>query len=103
MYFYRRLKSIVASLVLRRWVADWWIQRKTKRLEKRFCGELVAASEKPRPTLSIRPIKTKAPLRQLLFIGDIMWEANDLIPELEKICPVLTLDLNPHLKKKSRW
>src|SRR5713226_3954322 len=101
MKLFRRLRRDLARLILRGWVAKWWIQRKTKRLENRFSQELVRLSKNPRPAPVIQPVRIKAPLRQLLFIADVMWEANDLVPELQHICPVAMLDLKPHLRKNA--
>src|SRR5260221_13481626 len=97
----QRLRRALAKLILRGPIANQWIQCKARILEKRFCAELVTASSQPRVRRAFQPAKNGMPLRRLLFIADIMWEANDLIPELQNICPVTALDLKPALQKNA--
>lgn len=72
--------------------------RKIRILERRFARELVTASAKP---LKVEPPLPKVPkpeLREILLIADFMWEGNDLVPELAKVCRVVPWDLNADLK-----
>lgn len=94
-----RLKRSLFRLVLRGRLLQWWIQRKVGRIERIYTRELVRASTgRPAPE---RPpaLAPGTRLRRLLFISDIMWEGKELVPELQKICPVETLDLRPILRQ----
>jgi hypothetical protein len=89
----------LARLLLRGRVMEWWLRRKARKLEARYCRELMT---------NVRglgrggsPAKTGLPLRRLLFIGDLQWETGQLAPELRKICELRLFDLHPHLKKKN--
>ncbi len=94
------LRALIARLLLRGPILDFWCHRKFLRLEKIFLDRTVESSAKP-PVAPPAPQKTGMPLKKILFIADIMWEANELIPELEKICEVETLDLRPVLRDVS--
>ena len=99
MILFFRVRRMLAGLLLRGWLGHRWVQWKVRRLEKQFCRELVAASTKPRPAPTFPKLNQGAPLRKILLVADVMWEANDLVPELEQICPVATLNLAPALGK----
>jgi len=95
----KRLKLPVSRLLLRGRLLECCVARKVRRLERIYAGELVRSSTAG-PTPQHRPAPAPAvPLRKLLFISDIMWEGKELVPELQKICPVETLDLRPILRK----
>jgi hypothetical protein len=92
-----RLKQRLGATVLRGRVLETWIQRKLDKLDRAYTQTLTsAASGKPAPETR-RPLVKGTPLRRLLFISDIMWEARELAPELAKICAVTTLNLHPLL------
>ena len=59
---------------------------------------MVEISANPLPKVIPRPVLKSTPLRKIIFIADIMWEANELVPELEILCPVEVLDLRPALR-----
>src|SRR5713226_730719 len=101
MKVYDRSRRWLGRQVLRGRVGELWIQRKTKRLERRFCRELAVSSGKPISPAVTLAFKRGEPLRQILLIADIMWEANDLVPELANICPTVAFDLHPHLRKNA--
>ena len=95
-----RFKRRLAEIVLQGRALDWWVSRKVKLLEHLYLAELAARphpKETPRESAPAAPKKT--PPKSLLFIGDIQWEDSELLPELEKICPVETLNLHPALQK----
>jgi hypothetical protein len=70
-----------------------------RRLERRYLAELVARS-RSRPINKATGLPTQREPRRLLFISDVRWECAELVPELEKICPVTTLNLQPHLSAR---
>lgn len=79
---------------------SWWIQRKTNQIEGAYLKAITTESESsPRSeeiTAPERPrLETK--LRRALFIGDCMWEAEQLFPEIRKICHLDVLDLRTPL------
>jgi spore maturation protein CgeB len=98
---WRRLRRAVAPYILRGKIGDWWVQRKIRMLENEFEAELVRASAEVLKSEASIPKTPKPLLRQILLIGDFMWEANDLVPEFAKICEVTAWDLHPALQKKA--
>ncbi len=90
----RKLRRVLSQLILKGQFLDWWYHWKILRLEHACLDNIVASTKTTNKNKSenVRVSKT-TPLRRLLFIADVMWETNELIPELEKICPVDTLDL----------
>ena len=90
-----RLRRRLAGLILRGRLLELWVSRKVRRLERRYQAELVERSRakpaKPAPRL------IKRDPRRILFISDFQWEGQELIPELEAICPVDTLNLKQPL------
>jgi spore maturation protein CgeB len=98
---WRRFRRALAPFVLRGHVGHWWVQRKVRMLENAFRAELVRSSAAE--ALKPRPLMPKVPrpgLHQILLIGDFMWEVNDLVPELAKICEVIAWDLHPALQER---
>ena len=98
MKFLAALKQQLVGWFLHGRLFEWWLQRKMRRLEARYTAGLVAGSGGVPAPESPPPLKSGAPLRQILFISDIMWEGRELVPELAKIAGLQTLDLRPHLK-----
>lgn len=95
------MRKKLSRLVLRGAIVRRWVAWKTAKLENRFRSEVVRASTIPLPAEPKRPVRPGVPLRRIFFLADILWENNDLVPELEKICPVTVLDLRPHLKENA--
>jgi len=92
------LKQDLSRLVLRGNVLQRWIDRKARRLERRYLTELI--QRPPSPVASPRNTLAKRfSVRKILFIGDIQWEDDELLPELRNICAVDALNLRPHLQK----
>lgn len=89
-----RLRRRLAGLLLRGRLLDWWVKRKIRHVEDRYQAELVARSQvsagKPAPRL---PLKRQP--RRILLMSDFQWEGKELVPELEKIGPIETLNLQP--------
>ncbi len=96
--FFQTLRRKMGRLLLRGKIRDLWVVRQSLRLEQKCLSTMVATSAKALPQPTSRPLSNSAPLRKIVFIADIMWEANDLVPELEKICPVEVLNLRPALR-----
>jgi hypothetical protein len=97
-----RLRRWLAWLVLRGRVLDWWMRWKVSGLERRYLHELVHSSGRPAVAETVPRLSQGDPLRQILFISDIHWELDELVPELERICRVETLDLGPALRSRQR-
>jgi hypothetical protein len=80
----------------------WWVLRKYRRLDKAYIKKLAGETSVPEiqsPTPRVFSITRPGnSLQSILFIADCMWEKNELVPELEKIAPVTTLDLRPSLE-----
>ena len=98
---FERLKRPISRLLLRGLLLKWWIARKVRRMERIYASELVRSSTAPPALERVPALSPAVPLRKLLFISDIMWESKELVPELQKICPVETVDLRPSLRKAS--
>ena len=92
------VKHSVARVVLRGPVLRAWYERKIHRIERVYLKETVRQSsiEKTEPK-TVR-LRTGEPLRRILFIGDIMWEQNFLVPELRRLAETLSLDLRPYVR-----
>jgi hypothetical protein len=94
MYFYLK-KLILRGLLLR-----WWTGRRTRQVDAAYLAALTTALEhrdnvvSPRAPAIARPARS---LERVLFIGDCMWEQDQIFPELRKICQLDVLDLRPAL------
>lgn len=89
------IRQFVRSLVPRGlWenVRAAWNRRRILQVEEICLHEMVKAAgsaESP-------PSKLKGgPLRRILLIADVMWETNELVPELRRICEVEVHDIRP--------
>jgi len=99
--FVRRIKSLLRAMILRGSFLKWWSGRKLVRVETSCIGNMVDVSSRALPeTRQPGPIP-RTVLKKLLFIADVMWEDNELVPELAKICEVRSLDLRPALRNQS--
>lgn len=91
-----RIRRRLAELILRGRLLELWVNRKIRRLERQYLAELLRRS----PDNSAGPTslpKLRQQPRKLLLISDVQWEHKELVPELEKICPVDLLNLHPSL------
>lgn len=69
-----------------------------QKLEHAYLAEAVRASASRTPEQPLPRLRRGEPLRKIVFIGDIMWEANFLLPEFARIAEVESCDLRPRLK-----
>src|SRR6266496_1080072 len=97
------LRSLLRLLLLRGPTAQWWSLWKCRQLDRayvRFLGKENAASTKPPgdPPLAC-PARSGNALETILFIGDCMWEQNELFPEFRRIASLEYFDLNPSLQE----
>jgi hypothetical protein len=94
-----RIRGWLARVMLRGRLLEWWVRRKVRKLEVRYHQELVKSSLKPAVSQTIPVLKSGAPLRRMLMIGDFQWELRELAPELSKLCELETFDLHPALRR----
>ena len=99
------IRKRLRPILLRGPVRRWWSLRQCRRIEAAYLRELCRERDKtnhhPPPDPPLRATNAcGSPLRSILFIGDCLWEQNELFPELRKICSLQYLDLNPALKQK---
>jgi hypothetical protein len=93
-----RTRRFLAALFLRGPLLELWVDRKMRRLEKKYAAELVRAS-RGKPAKTCTRLNLRRLPRRILFISDVQWEGKELVPELEKICPVETVNLQPQLSR----
>jgi len=98
----RLIKKLIRFLALRGPVRRWWSLRQCRKVEEAYLRELcrerdLETTPPPAPPPPQRTLPAR-PVRNVLFIGDCMWEQNELFPELRKFCNLQALDLNPALK-----
>jgi hypothetical protein len=96
---WQAVRQAMARQLLRGPLLQFWCHRKYLRVEKLCLHKTVEVSAAPPPEPRTIPRKTGLPLRKIAFIADVMWEANELLPELAKIGAVETLNLRPALRK----
>lgn len=67
--------------------------------EAAYLCELTKPKPTPASPASLAAIPNPGtPLRRMLFIGDCMWEPDQLFPEIRKFCELDVLDLSANLK-----
>jgi hypothetical protein len=93
-----RLRQKLGTLILRGALRGWWIQRRSRQLDHAYLRQITSIQNLRSPAPSHSPETSKSALRRILFIGDCMWEQEQLFPEIRKICDLEVLDLNPTLK-----
>ncbi|MGD1089273.1 MAG: glycosyltransferase [Verrucomicrobiota bacterium] len=95
------IKNLLRRCLLRGPLFERWVAWKARKLDHAYCVELVKSAKLAASVSTPKnSLVASAPLRTILFIADCMWELNDLVPELQKICAVQVLDLRPALKQK---
>lgn len=86
-------------MLLRGPIRSWWIQKRAKKLDEAYLRVIT----KPQPTGIITKIPafivTSPKLNRILFIGDCMWENEQLFPEIRKICELDVLNLRQFLTR----
>ena len=98
-----KLRKVVSQTFLRGPLLRWWCHRKSHKLEDAYVTALAAeqhtkSTPPPDPPL-IHGRAAGEALRTILFIGDCLWEQNELFPELRKLCRLESFDLNPALNR----
>ena len=91
------LRRFLRFIFLRGALLEFWARRKSRLLEQGFLAE-IAQVKCGEQKFEDQPKPFPTPLRRILFLGDCMWENEQLIPELEKIAPTSVLDLAPALR-----
>lgn len=71
-----------------------WLDWKTRKLCDAYGRLLLSKGQDPIPVP--KPKAAHAPLRNLLFVYDRMWEDRELFPELQRLCDVTAIDVKPH-------
>ena len=97
------MRKTLRKMVLRGPVLDRWVLRRSRQIEEGYLNALTAEhralsappADPPLPSF-LRP---SGKLRTILFIGECMWEQNEMFPEWRKFASVEALDLQPFLKK----
>jgi hypothetical protein len=71
---------------------------KGRRIEKKYIQEVI----RTRATHEFEPSKIfRSKVKKVLYIGDVLWESESLIPELKRICDVSVIDLSTVVKRVS--
>ena len=96
--FLNFIRRTVKSFLLRGPFGRWWIDRKIRRVDRIYLAELVRASNDKLPEPTRPNLRLARPVRRIAIIGNFLWEANDLIPELQRFLEVQAFDLNPALR-----
>ncbi len=98
-----RARKLARKLLLRGPVSRWWSLRQCRRVEASYLRHLGEENRAPLPPASgpgpRRASAPRPPLRSVLFLGDCLWEPEELFPELRKICPLRHHDLHPALAR----
>jgi len=99
----KRIRKVLAPIVAHGPVLRWRKLQQARRVDAAYLRALCQERDRaPRPLPDL-PQPNKVPsgsaLRTILFIGDCMWEQNELFPELRKICGFESLDLGPALRQ----
>lgn len=99
----KQIRKALAPIVAHGPVLRWWGLRQARKVDAAYLRALCQERDRAQP-LADPPLPHKipsgSPLRTILFIGDCMWEQNELFPELRKICGLQFLDLRPALTQK---
>lgn len=90
--------------MLRGRIKDWRVLSGARNLERNYLQRIIEISNpshqsagtghtKPAITATVKPA-----LRRILFIGDCLWEQDQLFPEIRRICSLNVLNLRDFLK-----
>lgn len=83
---------------------SWWVQRKARQIEIAYLKAITTEkglSQEPGQVTSPKRPALETKIRRVLFIGDCMWEAEQLFPEIRKICDLDVLDLRSALSSST--
>lgn len=96
----KKVKNLAKRLLLRGEALRRWSARRARQLDEAYLGRL-KEERRSEPGAVDAPsiVRPGGKLDRILFIGDCMWEQNELFPEVEKICELKSLDLNPILQE----
>ena len=93
------IKRVLRKTLLKGPLLEGWTRHQYRRFDRIFVRKLADLSRLPAPAPVPTPRTPRPKIRRLLVIADVMWEAKDLIPQLERIAPVDLLDLRPALRR----
>jgi hypothetical protein len=98
-----QLRKAVRRAVLRGPILKRWYEVKSRRLEndyvRRIREEVKASEPAPFDSPLIRATRPVMALGTVLFMGDCLWEKNELFPEFRKICRLESLDFSSALQR----
>jgi len=93
----KALIDLLRAMLLRGILRRWWIIRRGRQLENAYlaaltdeAGSAVGHGDSKTPFST----GTTSFVHRLLYIGDCMWEHEQLFPEIRKICDLEFLDLH---------
>src|SRR5205807_1566338 len=98
----QQIKGRLAPYLLRGSVLRWWVRGKLKSLEARYCQELLSRSRNPKQPEAANFTGKPGKLERIVLIADILWEQQELVPELEKLGALRVLDLGPALRSRQK-
>jgi len=96
------IKKLAGSRVLRGPLLERWVRMKDRRLDAAFVSALVRSGNQPVPPAVAPRLAAAGAVRSIALLADVMWERDQLVPELEKIAPVTLLDLGVALRAKKQ-
>jgi hypothetical protein len=98
--FLKSFFHLVKKVMLRGRLLRWWIRKRADQLDVAY---LKAQASMPELGRASAPaiVRPRSILERVVFIGDCMWEHEQLFPEIRKICELKVLDLRTHLNTAS--
>ena len=97
---HKNLSFVLRTLFLRGLLRHWWIIRRARQIDSAYLASIANIATTPSDTAIAPPkisIHTASTISRLLFIGDCMWEQEQLFPEIRKICELEVLNLRQSL------
>jgi len=94
------IRHWVRRMFLRGRLLEAWHLNKSRRLERAYCRQLLGLAAQPVPAPVQLNLPRRRAVRSILLIADVMWELDQLVPELRKIGQVSLLDLHPALERR---
>lgn len=92
----KSLFSLFKRTFLRGSIRDWWIQKRARQIDKAYLGQITSITQIKPDAPQVRIAKTPKPLlKNVLYIGNCMWEHEQIFPELRNICNLNALDVCP--------
>jgi hypothetical protein len=93
-----KIRQILRGVLMACGFLRTWVRWKTGKLVELYKALLLRSCQPAEPTQTARPVATGHGLRKLLFIADNMWERQELLPELARICEFVFVDVHPHIR-----